>query len=59
MVHQEIQFQLLVGEEELSANIVTKTSRLHILMGCAQITNASTRHQILDHPEDQGNLFMF
>ena len=31
MVHQEIQFQLLVGEEELSANIVTKTSRLHIL----------------------------
>ena len=42
MVHQEIQFQLLMGEEELNANIITKTSRLHILMGCVQITDAST-----------------
>lgn len=58
MVHQEIQFQLLMGEE-LNANTVTKTSRLHVLMGCVKITNASTQHLILEHPEDQGNRFMF
>ena len=58
MVHQEIQFQLLMGEE-LNANTVTNTSRLHILMGCVQITNASSQHLILEHPEDQGNRFLF
>lgn len=58
MVHQEIQFQLLMGEE-LNANTVTKTSRLHVLMGCVQITNASSQHLILEQLEDQGNRFLF
>lgn len=58
MAHQEIQFQLPMGEEP-NANTVTKTSRLHVLMGCVQITNASSQHLIREHPEDQGNRFMF